>query len=36
MRSSFDQYLRTFLTDRSVELNVFATLDDLQAFLGIQ
>lgn len=29
----FDQHLRSFLTERSVELNAFATLDELQEFL---
>jgi predicted nucleotidyltransferase len=33
---AFDHYLRDFLIERSVELNDFATLDDLQTFLGIQ
>jgi predicted nucleotidyltransferase len=32
----FDQHLRDFLIERSVELNDFTTLDDLQAFLDIQ
>jgi RimJ/RimL family protein N-acetyltransferase/predicted nucleotidyltransferase len=30
----FDQHLRTFLTERAVELNDFVTLDDLQRFLN--
>jgi hypothetical protein len=30
---AFDQHLRRFLTERSVELNDFATLAELQAFL---
>jgi len=33
---AFDQHLRDFLVERSVELKDFATLDDLQAFLGTQ
>jgi hypothetical protein len=32
----FDQHLRMFLTEHSVELYTFATVDELQKYLGVE